>query len=263
LVKLINNAYNNANFLPPLFADRNVIMSHVTRPQDPTFSSHQFIQLALDNQVLKFGEFVLKSGRISPYFFNAGLLATGEMLSLLARGYADALAEQISAANNGGNEQELVIFGAAYKGIPFVAATAQALWLHHGINAKWGYNRKEAKTHGEGGNLVGADVTGKAVWVLDDVITAGTAMREVVDILEQAGASVAGILVALDRKEKGQADHSAIQELAATLEVPVRALVDIDDLISYLADDHGARNGQHKDATQLAKMQHYREQYGV
>lgn len=237
-------------------------MSHVTRPQDPTFSSHQFIQLALDNQVLKFGEFVLKSGRISPYFFNAGLLATGEMLSLLARGYADALAEQISA-NNGDNEQELVIFGAAYKGIPFVAATAQALWLHHGINAKWGYNRKEAKTHGEGGNLVGADVSGKAVWVLDDVITAGTAMREVVEILEQAGASVAGILVALDRKEKGQAEHSAIQELAATLEVPVRALVDIDDLISYLADDHGAQDGQHKDATQLAKMQHYREQYGV
>ncbi|MFT0772374.1 orotate phosphoribosyltransferase [Psychrobacter aquimaris] len=237
-------------------------MSHVTRPQDPTFSSHQFIQLALDNQVLKFGEFVLKSGRISPYFFNAGLLATGEMLSLLARGYADALAEQISA-NNGDNEQELVIFGAAYKGIPFVAATAQALWLHHGINAKWGYNRKEAKTHGEGGNLVGADVTGKAVWVLDDVITAGTAMREVVEILEQAGASVAGIIVALDRKEKGQAEHSAIQELAATLEVPVRALVDIDDLISYLADVHGAQNGQHKGATQLAKMQHYREQYGV
>ena len=185
-------------------------MSHVTRPQDPTFSSHQFIQLALDNQVLKFGEFVLKSGRISPYFFNAGLLATGEMLSLLARGYADALAEQMSAANDGADAQELVIFGAAYKGIPFVAATAQALWLHHGINAKWGYNRKEAKTHGEGGNLVGADVTGKAVWVLDDVITAGTAMREVVEILEQAGASVAGILVALDRKEKGQADHSAI-----------------------------------------------------
>ena len=237
-------------------------MSHVTRPQDPTFSSHQFIQLALDNQVLKFGEFVLKSGRISPYFFNAGLLATGEMLSLLARGYADALAEQMGA-NNGDNEQELVIFGAAYKGIPFVAATAQALWLHHGINAKWGYNRKEAKTHGEGGNLVGADVTGKAVWVLDDVITAGTAMREVVEILEQAGASVAGIIVALDRKEKGQAEHSAIQELAATLAVPVRALVDIDDLISYLADDHGAQNGQHKDAIQLAKMQHYREQYGV
>ena len=230
--------------------------------KDVSFSSHQFIQLALDNQVLKFGEFVLKSGRISPYFFNAGLLASGEMLSLLARGYADALAEQMAAqgsmANAGADEQELVIFGAAYKGIPFVAATAQALWLHHGINAKWGYNRKEAKTHGEGGNLVGADVKGKAVWVLDDVITAGTAMREVIDILEQAGASVAGIIVALDRKEKGLAEHSAIQELASTLEVPVRALVDIDDLISYLAE-----SSPNKDATQLAKMQHYRAQYGV
>ncbi|MGO2212642.1 orotate phosphoribosyltransferase [Psychrobacter alimentarius] len=233
-------------------------MPNTQHSLNPDFSSHAFIQLALDNQVLKFGEFVLKSGRISPYFFNAGLLATGEMLSLLARGYADALAEQITT-NEGTNQQELVIFGAAYKGIPFVAATAQALWLHHGINAKWGYNRKEAKTHGEGGNLVGADVSGKAVWILDDVITAGTAMREVVEILEQAGASVAGIIVALDRKEKGQAEHSAIQELATTLQVPVRALVDIDDLISYLADEHS----QHKDATQLAKMQHYREQYGV
>lgn len=227
------------------------------------FSSHDFIQLALDNQVLKFGEFVLKSGRISPYFFNAGLLASGEMLSLLARGYADALAEkvaeQMATANDGESTQELVIFGAAYKGIPFVAATAQALWLHHGINAKWGYNRKEVKTHGEGGSLVGADVSGKSVWILDDVITAGTAMREVVEILEQAGASIAGIIVALDRKEKGLAEHSAIQELAANLAVPVRALVDIDDLISYLADG----SNQYKDATQLAKMQHYREQYGV
>ena len=238
-------------------------MPHAQHANNVQFSSHALIQLALDNQVLKFGEFVLKSGRISPYFFNAGLLASGEMLSLLARGYADALAEQMAentaATNDGTNEQELVIFGAAYKGIPFVAATAQALWLHHGINAQWGYNRKEAKTHGEGGNLVGADVNGKAVWVLDDVITAGTAMREVVEILEQAGASVAGIIVALDRKEKGLAEHSAIQELAATLNVPVRALVDIDDLISYLAET----NNPNQDATQLAKMQHYRTQYGV
>ena len=234
-------------------------MPHTQHANNVSFSSHAFIQLALDNQVLKFGEFVLKSGRISPYFFNAGLLASGEMLSLLARGYADALAEQMAATNDGTNEQELVIFGAAYKGIPFVAATAQALWLHHGINAKWGYNRKEAKTHGEGGNLVGANVKGKAVWVLDDVITAGTAMREVVEILEQAGASVAGIIVALDRKEKGLAEYSAIQELAANLNVPVLALVDIDNVISYLAE------GSHpnKNATQLAKMQHYRAQYGV
>lgn len=238
-------------------------MPHPKHANNVSFSSHAFIQLALDNQVLKFGEFVLKSGRISPYFFNAGLLASGEMLSLLARGYADALAEtvaeQMASTNDDESTQELVIFGAAYKGIPFVAATAQALWLHHGINAQWGYNRKEAKTHGEGGNLVGADVNGKAVWILDDVITAGTAMREVVEILEQAGASVAGIIVALDRKEKGLAEHSAIQELAATLNVPVRALMDIDDLISYLAESSHAN----QDATQLAKMQHYRTQYGV
>ena len=227
----------------------------------PSFTAHDFIQLALDNQVLKFGEFVLKSGRVSPYFFNAGLLATGEMLSLLARGYADALAEQMQKAGN--SDKELVIFGAAYKGIPFVAATAQALWLHHGINAEWGYNRKEVKTHGEGGNLVGADVSGKAVWILDDVITAGTAMREVIGILETAGASVAGILVALDRKEKGQGELSAIQELVANLQVPVCALVDMDDLIGYLAVEQSANQDATEIADQLAKMQQYRTQYGV
>ncbi len=235
--------------------------------KESSFSAQKFIELALENKVLKFGEFVLKSGRISPYFFNAGLLASGEMLSLLARGYADALAEQIADSNVNNNAENnadsmnetLVIFGAAYKGIPFVAAAAQALWLHHGINVDWGYNRKEVKTHGEGGNLVGANVQGKSVWILDDVITAGTAMREVIDILQQAGASIAGIIVALDRKEKGQGEQSAIQELVANLQVPVRALVDIDDLISYLANS----NSQYKDAEQLAKMQHYREQYGV
>ena len=227
----------------------------------PSFAPHDFIQLALNNQVLKFGEFVLKSGRISPYFFNAGLLATGEMLSLLARGYADALAAQMQSTGN--DNKELVIFGAAYKGIPFVAATAQALWLHHGINAEWGYNRKEVKTHGEGGNLVGADVNGKAVWILDDVITAGTAMREVIEILQNAGASVAGIIVALDRKEKGQGEHSAIQELVASLQVPVRALVDMDDLIGYLADEKSNHKDTAQIANHLAKMQHYREQYGV
>lgn len=224
--------------------------------QSATFTSQAFIQLALDNKVLKFGEFVLKSGRISPYFFNAGLLATGEMLSVLARGYADALAAQIAPSAEGDSkEHSLVIFGAAYKGIPFVAATAQALWLHHGINAEWGYNRKEIKDHGEGGNLVGTEVKGKAVWVLDDVITAGTAMREVVELLEGAGASVAGVIVALDRKEKGQHEQSAIEELAEQLDVPVKALVDIDDLIAYIE--------QSGDATQLAKMRHYREMYGV
>ena len=212
------------------------------------FNPQAFIEVALKNNVLRFGEFTLKSGRVSPYFFNAGLLSTGELLSVLATGYADALAKQA-------NTDDLVIFGAAYKGIPFVAATAQALWAQHGINANWGYNRKEAKDHGEGGMLVGADLSGKKVWVIDDVMTAGTAMREVVEILDKAGASVAGIIVALDRKEKGQGDKSAIQELGESLGVPVLALVTMDDITDYVAN-HGA-------AEQLSAMQTYRAQYGI
>lgn len=214
----------------------------------PSFNPQAFIEVALKNNVLRFGEFTLKSGRVSPYFFNAGLLSTGELLSVLATGYADALAKHA-------NTDDLVIFGAAYKGIPFVAATAQALWAQHGINANWGYNRKEAKDHGEGGMLVGADLTGKKVWVIDDVMTAGTAMREVVEILDKAGASVAGIIVALDRKEKGQGDKSAIQELGESLGVPVLALVTMDDITDYVAN-HGT-------AEQLSAMQAYRAQYGI
>lgn len=214
----------------------------------PSFNPQAFIEVALKNNVLRFGEFTLKSGRVSPYFFNAGLLSTGELLSVLATGYADALAKHAKT-------DDLVIFGAAYKGIPFVAATAQALWAQHGINANWGYNRKEAKDHGEGGMLVGADLTGKKVWVIDDVMTAGTAMREVVEILDKAGASVAGIIVALDRKEKGQGDKSAIQELGESLGVPVLALVTMDDITDYVAT-HGTTE-------QLSAMQAYRAQYGI
>lgn len=212
------------------------------------FQPSQFIEVALKNNVLKFGEFTLKSGRVSPYFFNAGLLSTGELLSVLANGYADALAKHAKA-------EDLVIFGAAYKGIPFVAATAQALWNNHHINANWGYNRKEVKDHGEGGMLVGAELTGKSVWVIDDVMTAGTAMREVIALLEKQNASVAGIIVALDRKEKGQGDKSAIQELAESLNVPVLALVTMDDITDYVAN-YGSTE-------QLANMNAYREQYGV
>ncbi|OOR82725.1 orotate phosphoribosyltransferase [Moraxella canis] len=213
-----------------------------------SFHPEQFIEVALKNQVLRFGEFTLKSGRKSPYFFNAGLLSTGELLSVLAEGYADALAKHA-------NQDDLVIFGAAYKGIPFVAATAQALWREHQINAEWGYNRKEAKDHGEGGMLVGADLKGKSVWVIDDVMTAGTAMREVIALLDKAGASVAGIIVALDRKEKGQGDQSAIQELAESLQVPVLALVTMDDIVEYVAK-HGSQE-------ELSQMQAYRAEYGV
>lgn len=212
------------------------------------FSPQVFIEAALQNGVLKFGEFTLKSGRVSPYFFNAGLLATGELLSILAAGYADTLKQHADTQN-------LTIFGAAYKGIPLVAATAQTLWQAHGINADWGYNRKEAKDHGEGGTLVGADLHGRAVWVLDDVMTAGTAMREVMALLDNAGARVAGIIVALDRQEKGQGERSAMQELAEAFGVPVLALVSMTDIITYVK--------AHGTPEQLANMQAYRQQYGV
>lgn len=211
-----------------------------------TFQAQQFIELALSRNVLRFGEFTLKSGRVSPYFFNAALLNDGEALALLAQGYADQLAQCDNVD---------VIFGPAYKGIPFVAATAVALQHHHQRSVPWGFNRKEAKDHGEGGVLVGADVAGKSVWIIDDVITAGTAIREVVQILTQAGAKIAGVLVALDRQERGQGETSALQEVQAQLGVPVHALVTMQDLMNYLQNKG--------DEQALAKMKAYREQYGI
>jgi len=210
------------------------------------FNPQAFIELALSRGVLKFGEFTLKSGRVSPYFFNAGLLNDGEALSLLAQGYADKLTQCSNVE---------VIFGPAYKGIPFVAATAVALSQTHGISVPWGFNRKEAKDHGEGGLLVGAAVEAKKVWIIDDVITAGTAIREVVDILKAAGGTIAGVLVALDRQERGQGQLSAIQEVQQELDIPVHALITMQDLMQYL-EQKGALDD-------LAKMQAYRTQYGI
>jgi len=210
------------------------------------FNPKAFIELALSRGVLKFGEFTLKSGRVSPYFFNAGLLNDGEALSLLASGYAAKLTECDNVE---------VIFGPAYKGIPFVAATAVALSQNHGVSVPWGFNRKEAKDHGEGGVLVGASVEGKKVWIIDDVITAGTAIREVVTILKNAGAQIADVLVALDRQEKGQGELSAIQEVQKELEIPVHALITMKDLMNYL-DAKG-------DSEALAKMEAYRVKYGI
>ncbi|MFB2539247.1 MULTISPECIES: orotate phosphoribosyltransferase [unclassified Acinetobacter] len=212
----------------------------------PNFSAKAFIELALSRQVLKFGEFKLKSGRISPYFFNAGLLNDGEALALLAQGYAQVLTECDTVD---------VIFGPAYKGIPFVAATAVVLSQQHQRHVPWGFNRKEAKDHGEGGVLVGADVAGKSVWIIDDVITAGTAIREVVDILQKAGAKIAGVVVALDRQERGQGELSAIQEIQQQHNIPVHALVSMQDLMDYLAEKG--------DTIALQNMQAYREQYGI
>ncbi len=210
------------------------------------FNPQAFIELALSRGVLKFGEFTLKSGRVSPYFFNAGLLNDGEALTLLASGYAAKLTEC---------DDVEVVFGPAYKGIPFVAATAVALAQNHGVSVPWGFNRKEAKDHGEGGVLVGASVAGKKVWIIDDVITAGTAIREVVTILKNAGAQIAGVLVALDRQEKGQGELSAIQEVQQELEIPVHALITMKDLMDYL----NAKG----ETEALAKMEAYRVKYGI
>lgn len=218
------------------------------------FNKNAFIDVLLEHGVLKFGEFALKSGRISPYFFNAGLLSSGKALAMLANGYADVLANQAVQKTH-----ELTIFGAAYKGIPFVAATAQALYHHHAINVQWGYNRKEAKTHGEGGVLVGADLTNQSVWVIDDVMTAGTAIREVVALLTAQNAKLAGVVVALDRQEKGKGDTSAVDDIGAEFGVPVYSLLTLDDIITYLGQKGEAQN----DNSLLSAMHAYRQQYGV
>ena len=215
-------------------------------PTPAQFNPQAFIELALSRGVLKFGEFTLKSGRVGPYFFNAGLLNDGEAVTLLASGYA----AKLTACDH-----VEVVFGPAYKGIPFVAATAVALSQNHGVSVPWGFNRKEAKDHGEGGVLVGASVAGKKVWIIDDVITAGTAIREVVTILKNAGAQIAGVLVALDRQERGQGDLSAIQEVQQELEIPVHALITMKDLMDYL-ETKG-------DQEALAKMEDYRVKYGI
>lgn len=225
-----------------------------------TFDKNAFIDVLLEHGVLKFGEFTLKSGRISPYFFNAGLLSSGKALAMLADGYADVLANRAYAAGD-----DLTIFGAAYKGIPFVAATAQALYNKHNINAHWGYNRKEAKMHGEGGVLVGADLVNKSVWVIDDVMTAGTAIREVASLLQGQNAQLAGVVVALDRQEKGKNDTSAVNEVAAEFAVPVYSLFTLDDIIVYLqqiSDGQLDKSAQIPSTTLLA-MQNYRQRYGI
>ena len=207
----------------------------------------QFIEFALARGALKFGDFMLKSGRQSPYFFNAGTFNSGAALAALGRYYADAIVAS-------GLKFDM-LFGPAYKGIPLVAAVAVALAEHHGLDLPWAFNRKEAKDHGEGGWLVGAPLTGK-VLVIDDVITAGTAIREVAALFAKTEASMAAVLVALDRQEKGQGALSAIQEVEQVLGVPVRSIVGLSDIIQYLGN-------QPSQEQQLARMQQYRSQYGI
>ncbi|WP_370980455.1 orotate phosphoribosyltransferase [Agaribacterium sp. ZY112] len=206
----------------------------------------EFIELALEAEVLKFGQFTLKSGRTSPYFFNAGQFQTGAALAKLGRFYAQALVDSAAEFD--------LIFGPAYKGIPLVSTTAVAFADQHGRNLPFAYNRKEAKAHGEGGTLVGAPVQGK-VAIIDDVITAGTAIREVLDILKNCGAQPAAIVVGLDRQEKGQGELSAIQELQEDTGVPVVSIIKLNDIISYLE----AKG----DKELLEAIKLYREQYGI
>ena len=207
---------------------------------------HQFIEYALQCGVLKFGEFHLKSGRLSPYFFNTGLFNTGAQLDKLGQFYAQALIES-------GVDVD-VLYGPAYKGIPLVSTTSIAYSRMKG-DIPFAFNRKEAKDHGEGGTLVGAPLKGN-VWILDDVITAGTSVRESVEIIEDAGATVAGVVIALDRQEKGQHETSAVQEVSAQFGIPVIAIINLANIIEFIAGDD--RWGD-----KLAIIRAYRDQYGV
>ena len=186
----------------------------------------QFLEFVIEHQILKFGEFELKSGRISPYFFNAGLFNSGKKLDFLAKSYAEAIVES--------NLTFDVLFGPAYKGIPLVSTTAIALAKNYDIDKPFAFNRKEAKQHGEKGLIVGANLQGR-ILILDDVITAGTAIREVVEIIESAGASVSGIAVALDRQERGLGELSAIQEIEQMLNISVVSIINLENIISYLS----------------------------
>jgi len=206
----------------------------------------EFIELALAHQVLRFGEFTLKSGRVSPYFFNAGLFNSGGAVSTLGRCYARAIADSKLPFD--------MLFGPAYKGIPLATAVAIALADWHSRSVPFAFNRKEAKKHGEGGSIVGAPLTGR-VLIVDDVISAGTAIRESIEIIRAAGATPAGVAVALDRQERGQGALSAVQEVQQTFSIPVINIITLDDLIAHLAT--AGRDGE------LAALRNYRRQWGV
>jgi orotate phosphoribosyltransferase len=208
---------------------------------------HEFIDFAIRAGVLRFGDFTLKSGRTSPYFFNAGLFNTGEHLARLGRCYAQAIVDSKLDFD--------VLFGPAYKGIPLATATCIALADHHQRNVPWCFNRKEAKDHGEGGNLVGAGLQGR-ILVIDDVITAGTAIRESVEIIQAANAELTGVVIALDRQERGRGQQSAIQEVEASYGIRVMSIVRLEHLLEYLQ----AEAGRQQD---VEKIQAYRREYGV
>lgn len=206
-----------------------------------------FLEFAMQQGVLRFGEFTLKSGRISPYFFNAGLFQTGSALSRLGQFYAQAIIES-------GLKFDM-LFGPAYKGISLAVAVAIALYEKQGLDYPYAFNRKEAKDHGEGGTIVGAALQGR-VLVIDDVMTAGTAIREAAALVAGQGAQLAGVAISLDRQERGQAELSAVQEVQANLGVPVISIVGLQNVIQHVQE-------QIADPALLAAIQGYRQRYGV
>jgi orotate phosphoribosyltransferase len=207
----------------------------------------EFIELALELGVLRFGEFTLKSGRVSPYFFNAGLFNTGYAAAKLGRFYAEAITQSDVRFD--------MLFGPAYKGIPLATLAASSLAEQHDIDVPYSFNRKETKAHGEGGSIVGAPLSG-GVLIVDDVITAGTAVREAYQIITAAGADVTGLVISLDRQERGQGPYSAVQELKISLDIPVICIVQLDDLIDILEE-----SSEYEEF--LEPVLSYRKQYGV
>jgi orotate phosphoribosyltransferase len=206
-----------------------------------------FLDFALDVGVLRFGQFTLKSGRISPYFFNAGLFNSGSSLARLGKFYAQTIVDSGIPFD--------VLYGPAYKGSPLAAVTAAALYDHHGIDIPYAFNRKEAKAHGEGGSIVGHPLEGR-ILIIDDVITAGTAIRESMDIIEAQGATPAGVVIALDRQERGKGEHSAIQEVEKNYNMKVAAIVRLEHLVEYLTAKSDSEES-------LKLIQTYRNEYGV
>ena len=208
----------------------------------------EFLEFAISQNVLRFGKFTLKSGRQSPYFFNAGLFNTGKALAKLGRFYARAIQAQASEIDFD------LLFGPAYKGIPLVATTAIALADQHQRDLPYAFNRKEIKDHGEGGNIVGAPLTGR-ILLIDDVISAGTAIREAVEIIQTAGATLAGVVIALNRQERGTTKLSAVQEIEQQYQIPVISIVNLEDLITYIE----MNSDKHQ---YLSAIQVYRDKYG-
>lgn len=208
----------------------------------------EFIEFAIKKEILRFGEFILKSGRVSPYFFNSGLFNTGASLARLGGFYARAIIASGIAFD--------VLFGPAYKGIPLVAATAIALMEHHGMDTEYAFNRKEAKDHGEGGDVVGASLGKKRVLIVDDVISAGTSIKESIAVIHTAEAIPTGVAISLDRQERGQGARSAVQDVEARYGIPVVSVTRLDHLIQHLEEKPEMEQ-------YLNKIQAYREKYGV